>query len=254
MGSEMCIRDSSVAVLPVNKDGSLKEASAFVQHMGSSVNRSRQEAPHAHGIYLDSANRFAFVPDLGLDRVVTYRFDSSQGALAANDPAFAPVAPGSGPRHFAFTPNGRFAYVISEMLCTVTAFSYDSKRGVLAELQTISTLPEGETVKPAYSTAELFVHPSGKYLYGSNRGHDSIVCYAIDGKSGKLTRVGHAPTQGKIPRSFGIDPSGRWLLAANQDSDNVVVLKIDPSTGQLATTGGNIEVGAPVSVVFVPAK
>ena len=244
----------SVASLPVNKDGSLKEASAFVQHKGSSVNRSRQEAPHAHGIYLDPANRFAFVPDLGLDQLVAYRFDSSRGTLAANEPAFAPVASGSGPRHFAFTPNGRFAYVINEMLCTVTAFSYDSKRGALSEIQTLSTLPEGESVKSGYSTAELFSHPSGKFLYGSNRGHDSIVSYAIDGKSGKLTRVGHTPTQGKIPRSFGIDPGGRWLLAANQNSDNVVVFKIDPSTGQLAAAGGSIEVGAPVSVVFVRAK
>jgi 6-phosphogluconolactonase len=244
----------SVALLPIDKDGSLKEASAFVQHKGSSVNRSRQEAPHAHGIYLDPANRFAFAPDLGLDQVVAYRFDSSKGTLAANEPAFAPVAPGSGPRHFTFTPNGRFAYVISEMLCTVTAFGYDAKRGALSELQTLSSLPEGESVKSGYSTAELFAHPSGKFLYGSNRGHNSIVSYAIDGKSGKLTRVGHAPTQGKIPRSFGIDPSGRWLLAANQDSDTVVVFKIDASTGQLTATGGTIEVGAPVAVAFVRAK
>lgn len=244
----------SVAVLPLDKDGSLREASAFVQHKGSSVNQSRQEAPHAHGIYLDSANRFAFVPDLGLDRLVAYRFDPSHGTLTPNEPAFASVAPGSGPRHFAFTPNGRFAYVINEMLCTVTAFSFDPKRGGLSELQTISTLPEGESIKPGYSTAELFVHPSGKFLYGSNRGHDSIVSYAIDGKSGKLSRVSHTPTQGKIPRSFGIDPSGRWLLAANQNSDSVVVFKVDTGTGQLTATGGIVEVGAPVSVAFVRAR
>lgn len=244
----------SVAVLPINKDGSLKEASAFLQHQGSSVNRSRQEAPHAHGIYLDAANRFAFVPDLGLDHIVAYRFNPSQGTLTPNEPAFAAVAPGSGPRHFAFTPNGRFAYVINEMLCTVTAFSYDSKRGALSELQTISTLPEGESVQPGYSTAELFAHPSGKFLYGSNRGHDTIVSYAIDGKTGKLTRVGHTPTQGKIPRSFGLDPSGRWLLAANQNSDSIVVFKVDVGSGQLTATGTTIEVGAPVSVVFVRAK
>ncbi len=244
----------SVAVLPVNKDGSLKEASAFVQHKGSSVNRSRQEAPHAHGIYLDSANRFAFVPDLGLDRLVAYRFDSSRGTLAANAPAFAPVTPGSGPRHFAFTPNGNFAYVINEILCTATAFGYDSKRGALAELQTISTLPDGESVKPGYSTAELFAHPSGKFLYGSNRGHDSIVSYSIDGKSGTLTHLANTPTQGKVPRGFGIDPSGRWLLAANQNSDSVVVFEVDLSNGRLTPTGRSVEVGAPVSVVFVRPK
>jgi 6-phosphogluconolactonase len=243
-----------VASLPVQKDGSLKPASSFVQHTGSSANKGRQEAPHAHGIYLDAANRFAFVPDLGLDKVLVYRFDAGQGTLTANDPPSAPVAPGSGPRHFAFHPKGRFAYVINEMVCTVTAFTCDSKRGALTEFQTLSTLPSGESVKPGYSTAELFTHPSGKFLYGSNRGHDTIVVYDIDQKSGKLTMVEHVSTQGKIPRSFGIDPAGRWLLAANQNSDSVVVFGIDAKTGRLTPTGQTIEVGAPVSVTFVTAR
>jgi len=244
----------SVASLPVQRDGSLKPASSFVQHTGSSVNKGRQEAPHAHGIYLDPAGRFAFVPDLGLDKVLVYRFDAGQGTLTANDPPSAPVAPGSGPRHFAFHPKGRFAYVINEMVCTVTAFACDSKRGSLTEIQTLSTLPAGESVKPGYSTAELFTHPSGKFLYGSNRGHDTIVVYAIDQKSGRLTLVEHVSTQGKIPRSFGIDPAGRWLLAANQNSDSVAVFRIDAKTGRLTPTGQTIEVGAPVSVTFVPAR
>jgi 6-phosphogluconolactonase len=244
----------SVAALPVRQDGALEPASAFVQHLGSSVNPRRQEAPHAHGIYLDAANRFVYVPDLGLDKVLIYRFDARQGTLTANDPSAASVAPGAGPRHFAFHPKGRFAYVINEITCTVTAFACDPKRGALTELQTLSTLPVGETVQPGYSTAELFTHPSGKFLYGSNRGHDTIVTYAIDAKTGRLTLVGHTPTQGKIPRSFGLDPTGRWLLAANQNSDTVVVFSIEPQTGRLTPTGQTVEVGAPVAVEFVRAR
>jgi 6-phosphogluconolactonase len=244
----------SVAALPVAKDGSLREASAFVQHKGSSVNPQRQEGPHAHGIYLDSANRFAFAPDLGLDKVLIYRFDARKGTLTPNDPPAGSVAPGAGPRHFALHPHGRFAYVITEMQCTVTAFACDSRRGELKEIQTISSLPAGESVRPDYSTAELFAHPSGKFLYGSNRGHDTIAVFAIDAKTGKLSLVEHVSTQGKIPRSFGIDPSGRWLLAANQNSDRVVVFRIDASTGRLTPAGQTVEVGAPVSVQFVAAR
>ena len=244
----------SVAVYPVRKDGSLEAASSFIQHMGSSVNRQRQEAPHAHGIYLDAANRFAFVPDLGLDKVLIYRFDDGKGTLTANDPAFGAVAPGAGPRHFALHPKGKFAYVINEMVCTVTAFRYDSKRGALSELQTVSTLPAGEPFKPSYSTAEIFAHPSGKFLYGSNRGHDTIAVYSVNEKTGELAHIENASTLGKTPRSFGIDPTGRWLLAANQSSDNVVVFRLDPTTGRLTPAGQTVEVGAPVSVIFVPAK
>jgi 6-phosphogluconolactonase len=244
----------SVAVLPVTKDGSLREASSVIQHKGSSVNAQRQEGPHAHGIYLDAANRFAYAPDLGLDKVLIYRFTSGKGTLAPNDPPSVSVAPGAGPRHFALHPNGQFAYVITEMQCTVTAFACDGRRGGLKEIQTISSLPAGESVKPAYSTAELFMHPSGKFLYGSNRGHDTIVVFSIDPRTGRLAIVEHASTQGKIPRSFGIDPSGRWLLAANQNSDNVVVFRIDSSSGRLTPTGQPVEVGAPVAVAFVPAK
>jgi 6-phosphogluconolactonase len=244
----------SITVLPLRKDGGLQAASSFIQHTGSSADPRRQEAPHAHGIYLDSANRFAFVPDLGLDKVMIYRFDASKGALTANSVPSASVAPGSGPRHFAFRPDGRFAYVINEIVCTVTAFGYDSKRGELKEVQTVSTLPAGESVKAGFSTAELYAHPSGKFLYGSNRGHDTLVGYAIDQKSGKLNLVEHTPTQGKIPRSFGIDPTGLWLLAANQNSDNVVVFRIDSKTGRLTPTGQSVEVGAPVSVAFAAAK
>lgn len=244
----------SVAAYPISRNGSLGAASSFVQHTGSSVNKSRQEAPHAHGINVDSASRFAYVPDLGLDRVMIYRFDSKTGTLAAANPAFASVTPGSGPRHFALHPNRPFAYVINEMTCTLTGFQRDSKSGALTTIETVSTLPPGEAFKGSYSTAELIFHPSGKFLYGSNRGHDTIAVFAVDKKSGKLTYVENASTKGKTPRSFGIDPSGQWLLAANQSSDTVVVFRIDPASGRLTPAGQSIAVGSPVSVVFVSTR
>lgn len=244
----------SVAVLPVEKNGALRPASSFIQHTGSSVNKSRQEAPHAHGIYLDARNRFAYVPDLGLDHYLVYQFDSRKGTLAPATPPFAAVTPGSGPRHFAVHPGGRFAYGINEMVCTVTGFSCDPKTGALTTLETLSTLPSGETMKGSYSTAELFCHPNGRFLYGSNRGHDTIAVYGIDQKTGRLTHVENASTRGKTPRGFGIDPTGRWLLAANQSSDDVFVFRIDSESGRLIATGQSVEVGAPVSVSFVPAR
>lgn len=241
----------SVTVLPVNEDGRLGEATSFIQHTGSSVNPNRQKEPHAHSINLDIANRFAFAADLGLDKVLIYRFDSGKGGLTPNDPAFAKVAPGAGPRHFAFHPKGGFAYVINELHCTVTAFSYDPGRGELKELQTISTLPQGQSVQSNFSTAEVQVHPSGKFLYGSNRGHDSLAVFTIDEQSGRLTHVENQSTRGKTPRNFGIDPTGRCLLAANQSSDRVTVFRIDGQSGRLAADGGGVDVGTPVCVKFV---
>jgi 6-phosphogluconolactonase len=241
----------SVAVLPIAADGTLQPASAFIQHTGSSVNPDRQKEPHAHAINLDPSNRFAYVADLGLDKVLIYSFDAAKGSLVANAPPFASVQAGAGPRHFAIHPNGRFAYVINELNCTVTAFTRDTTRGGLTMMQTISTLPVGEKVLSAYSTAELLVHPSGKFLYGSNRGHDSIVVFKIDEKTGRLTYVENVPTQGSTPRGFGIDPAGTFLLAANQRSDSVVVFRIDRQTGRLTLAGHSIEVGAPVSIEFV---
>jgi 6-phosphogluconolactonase len=243
----------SVAVVPIGTDGALKPPSAFIQHTGGSVDPQRQKGPHAHSINLDPANHFAYAADLGLDKVLVYRFDADKGSLAANDPPFAQVAAGAGPRHFAIHPNG-FAYVINEMSVTVTAFRRDVERGSLTELQTISTLPPGQGVQSGFSTADVQVHPSGRFLYGSNRGHDSIVVFAIDQKSGRLTYVENRPTQGSTPRGFGIDPSGSYLLAANQRSDSVVVFRIDKQTGRLTPTGHTIEVGAPVCVKFVERR
>ncbi|MBI3850591.1 MAG: lactonase family protein [Verrucomicrobia bacterium] len=244
----------SVAVLRIESDGKLAEATAFIQHTGSSANPQRQKEPHAHSINLDAANRFAFAADLGLDKILVYKFDAGKGTLVPNDPPFAIVNPGAGPRHFAIHPNQRFAYVINEMQCTVTAFNLDARRGALKEFQTISTLPDGVAVRPEFSTAEVQVHPSGKFLYGSNRGHDSIAVFTLDEKTGKLALIENQPTQGKIPRNFGIDPTGAFLLAANQDSDNVVVFRINAKTGRLTPTGQSVEVGAPVCVKFLAIK
>jgi 6-phosphogluconolactonase len=241
----------SVAVLPIGADGRLAAASAFVQHAGSSANPQRQQGPHAHSVNVDRSGRFAYVADLGLDKVLIYRFDAAKGTLAPNEPAAADVEPGSGPRHFAFHPSERFAYVINEMTCTVTAFACDANAGRLETLQTITTLPEGVTAGRGLSTAEVQVHPSGRFLYGSNRGHDSITVFAIDEATGRLSFVQNEPTQGSTPRNFGIDPTGQYLLAANQRSDSVVVFRIDQTTGRLTPTGARITVGSPVCVKFV---
>jgi 6-phosphogluconolactonase len=242
----------SIAALPIQADGKLAEASTIIQHEGSSVNPQRQAGPHAHFITPDSANRFVFACDLGLDKVLIYRLDPARGALVPNDPPFASVQPGSGPRHLVFSPDRRFAYVINEIGATMTAFVYDAKRGSLKESQSLSTLPPGFTgVK---SCAEVQIHPSGRFLYGSNRGHDSIAVYAINPKTGKLSWVDCPSTQGKAPRHFAIDPTGQWLLAENQDSDNIIVFRLDTTTGRLSPTGQVVEVGSPVCAVFVPMK
>ena len=239
----------SIACLPIRRDGRLGEATSSIQHEGSSVDPRRQQGPHAHSMNLDAAGRFAFAADLGLDKILVYRLDAAKGKLTPNDPPWTRLAPGSGPRHFAFHPSGRYAYVINELNSTVTAFRYDAGQGILRPLQTISTLPEG--FDGSSTTAEVQVHPSGKFLYGSNRGHDSIACFAIDAATGKLTCVGHEPTQGKSPRNFGIDPTGSYLLAANQGTDNVVVFRIDTETGRLRPTGQSISVSTPVCVKIV---
>jgi 6-phosphogluconolactonase len=244
----------SVAVLPLSADGRLSAPATVVQHTGSSVNPSRQKAPHAHEIVVAPDNRFALSPDLGVDKVLIYRLDAAKAALVANTPPAASLPPGSGPRHLAFHPGGKFAYVISEMLCTMTVFSYDGQRGVLKDVQSISTLPPGESVRTGFSTAEVIAHPGGKFLYGSNRGHDSIVVYAIEPTSGRLTYVENQSTKGKTPRHFAIDPTGNWLLAENQDSDTVVVFRIDSRTGRLTTTEQILDVPAPVCAVFVRAR
>src|ERR1700751_366106 len=239
----------SVAVFPVLEDGKLGEASAFVQHTGHGTNPSRQEGPHAHSIDLSPDNRLAMVDDLGVDGLLVYKFDSAKGSRTPTDPPSANPDPGAVPRHFALHPSGKFAYVISEMQSTVTVFSNDEKRGTLLHLQTISALPKDFTGQN--DDAEIQMHPSGKFLYASNRGSDTIAVFAIDPSKGTLTPVDYAPTQGKIPRSFEIDPTGKFLFAANQKSDNIVVFRIDAKTGRLTPTGQVLDVGSPVCVKFL---
>jgi 6-phosphogluconolactonase len=239
----------SVAVIPVLEDGRLGEASAFVQYQGHGRNPERQEGPHPHSIDLSPDNHFALVDDLGLDQVIAYRFDGAKGSLTANPLASIKVEPGAGPRHLAFHPSGKFAYVINEMQSTVTVFAYDAAGGALHSLQTISTLPKGFTGHN--DAAEVQVNPSGKFLYASNRGHDSVAVFAIGRRSGTLTPVENVSPGGKIPRSFAIDPTGSFLFAANQKSDNVVVFRIDARTGRLTPTGQMLEAAAPVCVTFL---
>jgi 6-phosphogluconolactonase len=242
----------SVSVLPIRTGGRLAEASAFVQHTGSGADPGRQAGPHAHSANLAPDNRFVMVTDLGLDKVLVYRFDAAKGLLTANDPPYTKVAPASGPRHFAFHPGGKYAYVINEMKSTVTAFAYDAGRGELKEIQTITTLPADFTGNN--TTAEVQVHPSGKFLYGSNRGHNSIAVFSIDPAKGTLTPVEQVSSGGKTPRNFGIDPTGVYLIAAHQNSNNIVVFRIDPNTGRLKVTGQTFELHSPVCVKFLPVK
>lgn len=242
----------SAAVLPIKPDGSVSASSSFVQHKGSGANKGRQEAPHAHSINVDANNKFAFVADLGLDQVLVYRLDADKGTIVPNTPPAANVDAGSGPRHFAFHPNGKSAYVINEMLLTVTAFEYDADKGILKPHQTISMLPADVTDRKGMSTAEVVVHPNGKFLYGSNRGHHSIAIFSIDSATGKLAAIGHQGQGIKTPRNFNIDPTGNYLLVCNQDGDSVVVFRINQTNGQLEPTGSTIEVGTPVCAKFLP--
>jgi 6-phosphogluconolactonase len=240
----------SVSAYPVHPDGSLGEASAFVQHKGASVN-PRQRGPHAHSANLSPDNKFVLFADLGLDEVLTYRIDSA-GKLPPADPPFSKVQPGSGPRHMAFHPKGKFAYACNEIAATVTVFAYDSSNGSLKELQTISMVPEGYA--GAKGAAEIAVHPSGKFVYASNRdtangGKDTIAVFAVDPAKGTLTPVEYTPV-GKIPRNFAIDPSGKYLFEANQEGASVLLYRIDPKTGKLTSTGDKLDVPLPVCVVF----
>jgi 6-phosphogluconolactonase len=243
----------SVAVLPIEEDGRLREAISFAQHSGTVADLKRQGGPRAHSFNPSPDNRFAVAADLGLDELLVYRFDAAAGTIAPNEPPRVKLAPRSGPRHFAFHPSGKYAYAINEISCTVTAFDYDAKAGVLTEIQTVSTLPKDVKVTDALSTAEVQVHPSGRFLYGSNRVHDSIAVFSI-AANGSLTLLENVPTQGKIPRNFGIDPTGSFLLAANQDSNNLVVFRIDSKTGRLTPTGQKVEVPSPMCVKFLAVK
>jgi 6-phosphogluconolactonase len=242
----------SVASFALHADGSIGDQTGFDQHSGSSVNPQRQKGPHAHEVVLSPDNRFLFVPDLGTDQIKIYRVDAAKATFTPNDPAFVSVKAGLGPRHFTFGHGARFAYLVCEMGSSVVAFSYDAAKGSLSPIQTISTLPPDFTGED--NSAEIEVDRSGRFLYASNRGNDSITVFAVDPSQGTLTKVQVAPTKGNIPRNFAIDPTGKYLLAANQKSDSIVVFAIDPKDGQLKPTGQTMDISAPVCILFVPAQ
>lgn len=239
----------SVEVIRIGEDGKLLEpvVGGRVQHEGKSVDPKRQAGPHAHSFFIDPTNTFALAPDLGMDRVMIYKLDAVGGTLEAN--GFGATAPGAGPRHLAFGKDGKFCYVIDEMGNTVTVFHWDAQKGALREEQTVGTLPKD--FKGVSSCSEVLVHPSGTFLYGANRGHDSITVFEIDPISGQLTVKGQVPCGGHWPRNFGIDPSGRWLVVANEKSDSVVVFEIDQESGGLRETDQKVEIGTPMCVRFL---
>jgi 6-phosphogluconolactonase len=239
--------NGSIAVIPVRTDGTLGDAAASIEHSGSSVDPRRQSGPHAHSVNVSPDNRFLIVTDLGLDQVLVYRFDPKTGSLAPNDPPFIKMAAGAGPRHFTFSPDGKSAWVLNEMNATLTALSYDRATGRFTQTQTTSTLPSEFT--GAKSAAEILVHPKGRLLYTSNRGHDSIAIWNLRSKeaTGPFAWV---PTRGRTPRNFAIDPAGAYIVAANQDSNNLAVYRVDATKGELTPVGEVVEAVVPVSVVF----
>jgi 6-phosphogluconolactonase len=240
----------SVAVLPVGADGRLRPASVVRRQAGSGPDRARQEKAHAHAIVLDPAERFALSADLGADRIFVYRFGAATGSLEPSQPGAVELQPGSGPRHLAWHPSGRYLYAVSELRSTVTAFRWDAGRGTLAPFQVLRTLPPGFTGRN--TAAELVVSPDGRFLYASNRGDDSLALFTIDATTGALTPAGHVPSGGRTPRYVALDPSGRWLLVANQDSDSIVAFHLDRATGRPEPVGRKLAISKPVSIVFVP--
>jgi 6-phosphogluconolactonase len=236
----------SASVFPIQQNGGLGPPSAVVQHHGP---HPHHDGPHPHSAMSTPDGAYVLVPDCGLDRIAIYRLDTANGTLAEHQVPWVALQPGAGPRHLAFHPSGAYVYCINERNSTLTAFAYEPVQGVLRELQTLSTLPEG--FAGPNSCADIHLDPSGRYVYGSNRGHNSIASFAVDAATGMLRPLGHTPTGGRIPRNFGIDPTGAFLLAANQDTNNVVTFRIDPATGALEATGEIAKIPSPVCVCIV---
>lgn len=240
----------SASIFPIGEDGKLKAATGFVQHEGKSVNPGRQEGPHAHSVNIAKDNRFAMVADLGLDKVLVYKLDADKGTLTPNDPPSVESKPGAGPRHFAFHPTAPLAFVINELNSTLSSLSYDADKGALKVLKTVSTLPKD--FKGGNTTAEVVVHPNGKFVYGSNRGHNSIAAFKLDESNGDLSFIGHATQDIATPRNFNIDPTGQYMIVGSQSGNQIVVFKIDQTTGELKPTGEKAEVGSPICIRFLP--
>ncbi|OWK41096.1 lactonase family protein [Fimbriiglobus ruber] len=239
----------SVASLPVKVDGSLGEKASFFQYKGSSVNPRRQKEPHAHCFVVSPDNRYAFAADLGTDQILSYKLDPAAAKLTPNDPPFVKAPAGAGPRHLTFHPNGKWVYVINELLNSVTAFDYDTAAGKLTEKQTIPTLPDD--FKGTSYCADLKITPDGKFLYGTNRGHDSVAAYSI-GDDGRLSLVAIEPSLGKGPQNLAITPDGAWLLCANMPGNNVAVFRIDAGTGRLKPTGEPVSQPSPSCIMLLP--
>jgi 6-phosphogluconolactonase len=238
-----------VEVYSLAKDGSLDTQTAFIEHSGSSVH-ARQNKPFAHWFRTDPSNRFGLVADLGIDQIVVYRFDSTTGKVSPNNPPAAKTPPGTGPRHLAFHPNGKWLYGIAELANQVMAFHWDGDKGTLTQFQSVNTLADGYS-QPS-TAAEIAIHENGKFLYASNRGEDSLVVYAIDAKSGELALRQRIPSRGKVPRYFSFDPSNRWLLVSNQEGANLSVFGVDGKTGELSPVGDPVSLVKPMAVVFAP--
>jgi 6-phosphogluconolactonase len=239
----------SIAVIAINSDGSLGKITANIQHTGKSIDPKRQTKPYAHSIQLDPTNSFALAADLGVDKLFVYKYNKNTGTLTPNDPPFAQITAGAGPRHFAFHPNRRFVYLLTEMGNTVITYAWDGAKGILSELQTSSTLPADFNGNS--NCAEILVHPNGKFLYASNRGDDSIAVFAIDSSTGKISLVEHIPTQGNSPRNFEFDPTGKWLIVTNHKSNNAVVFSVNEETGHLTPNGQKQDIDSPFCVRFL---
>lgn len=238
----------TVSTIRLEADGKPGEVVSEIKIEGSGPNERRQKDPHPHGVYFDNANRFLFAVDLGADKTFTYKFDPATSEITPSETADFKSPPGSGPRHMAFSPDEKNAYIIHELLNTVSVASFNKNSGALTEVQTIPTLPEG--FDGMNTTAEIEVHPNGNFVYGSNRGHDSIVVYKRDPEAGKLSFLQHVPCGGKVPRHFKIDPSGKWLICGHQDSNTISVLSLDPETGKLGEPQSTVKAPKPICILF----
>lgn len=238
----------SVATLRVDADGKIGNIVSNFKIQGSGPHPERQKAAHTHGVYFNKANNQLFAPDLGTDETLIYKFNPDSSEITPHNPAALKAPPGSGPRHMDFSPDEKHAYVINELTNTVTVAAYDPKSGSLTDIQTIPTLPAD--FKEANKTAEIEVHPNGKFVYGSNRGHNSIVVYQRDPNTGKLTFLQHAPCGGDFPRHFVIDPSGKWLLCGHQNSNTLSILSLNPETGILGEPKSTIQTPSPICILF----
>jgi 6-phosphogluconolactonase len=245
-------KGGSVAVIAIKRNGSLGRITSNIKHAGRSVDSLRQTQPYAHSINLDPANRFALVADLGLDKLFVYRFNSKKGTLEPNEPPFVKVPPGSGPRHLAFHPNGKFVYLINEMASSIITYAWDCAAGKLTELQISTTLPPD--YKGINACAEIEVYPNGRFLYASNRGHESLAVFSIDDMTGKISLLENIPTQGKSPRNFSFDPTGKWLIVTNHGSDNAMVFKVDDSSGHLTPSGEPVPIVYPFCIRFLQVQ